>query len=418
MIKQSIILFFFTFPLLLMAANKGDLSFQSLYYPIDNDKKDYEEILQIYLEQDYESTTWWAKLSLNAGLNRTYKENSYLFINDGYIAKTFNSSFVNIKLGYQIFNWSKLESYNPTDVINARIFSAEVENLEKKGELSFSFSKEFSDSTLSFYLFPFFENNFYPSDNSRLSLAKVAQESFWVAKDKEPQNQKEKIQFGLSYDFLYGQGEYFLFGLKHINRRQPLFGFHKFSEVGTNLIPNGDFSAYYFEVIDIGFSGAISGENKVFKFELLYTDFLDEESPIFNGERLVTKNDYGHVSIGYEYTYQYDNGLSSDFFVEYHRVSGVSQQEAWEINIFQNDLFFGKRLRFNDQWAREIYFGHFLDLERKQEGIGSLKYEQRLSNFWRASVAYRWVIYDQQDSKGLALLEDNDSLHFELKRFF
>ncbi|OIQ16715.1 MAG: hypothetical protein BM556_13710 [Bacteriovorax sp. MedPE-SWde] len=358
------------------------------------------------------------KLGIVGKANSKDRENSYLNVNDLYYS--FTGPFLSrIDVGYKIYNWSKMEAFHPTDVINARLLDSDIENFDKKGEFSIVFDNEMEFGNLKIYAFPFYEESFFPSADSRISDGVKPSRVKRVTKDGISDSQTT-WQYGISLEKQIGELDFLLFGLKHIDRNRPIVGYNSFTSVPlVGNIPTGELAAFYFDVLDLGLASTYFLEDHAFKMEVLNSSFDIEEGQVFlTGSGLRKVVDYTTVSIGHEYPYTWNNGWDSTFFTEYQTVLGVDSETAQELSLFQNDLFVGHRIALNDAFSKEFVIGFFYDLQRKNEWLINIGYDQRLNDFWKFHVGYRGFNHGEDDKLGVYLLEGDDEVSFKLSRFF
>ncbi|EQC47639.1 hypothetical protein, partial [Bacteriovorax sp. DB6_IX] len=323
------------------------------------------------------------KLGIIGKANSKDRENSYLNVNDLYYSYYGTMGF-RFDIGYKIYNWSKMESFHPADVANARLLDSDIENFDKKGELSLVIQNESDFGNIKLYAFPMFEESFFPSADSRIADGAKPKKVIRVS-GSEYTEDRQVWQFGISYSKQIGDFDFMAFALNHVDRNRPIVGYKDYTVVtSTVIVPSGDLSAYYFDVLDLGIASTYFLGEHIIKFEMLSSKFDTVDGQNFlTGAGLRRPIDYTTAAIGHEYSHTWDIGWDSTFFTEYQRVFEADQQTRQEISVFQSDLFIGHRLTFNDAYSKELLLGVFLDIERKGEWLINIGYDQRLNDFWK-----------------------------------
>jgi len=358
------------------------------------------------------------KLGIIGKANSKDRENSYMNVNDLYYSTDFMLG-TRLDLGYKIFNWSKMESFHPADVVNARLLDSDIENFDKKGELSIVIEKESEVGIVKVYAFPMFEESFFPSADSRIADG-VRPEKVNRMSDKGVSTDRQVWQYGASFEKQIGDFDFMAFALKHVDRNRPIVGFKDFTIVTSDIIiPQGNLESYYFDVLDFGFAGTYFLGEHALKLEALSSKFdVPAGQNFLTGAGLRKPIDYTTVAFGHEYSHTWENGWDSTFFTEYQRILEVDKQTRQELAIFQSDLFIGHRLTLNDAFSKEFLIGFFYDVERKGEWLVNFGYDQRINDFWKFHLGYRAFGHGESDKLGTYLLDGDNEVNFKISRFF
>lgn len=399
---------------------RGDITFSyTKYLHEKNDQAGQVLSSNFQVQDDGELFGLNYKLDVIGKANHTIKDNSYLNLNE--LQFNFNGPFLETyRIGYEVFNWSKLESFHPANVINSNYIDGDLESFKKKGELSLILDNEIILGNLRLYYFPFFERNFYPSSKTRIVDGFYPKETSY-AKGSEYSDEKSIAQYGLSLSNNMGNLDFFIFGFKHIDRNNTIIGYKDYvvNPLAGN-IPTGKLGVVHSEVLDLGISATYFWDVHTFKIEAVYSDF-SAENKILNTNGLVEFVDQTKLAIGHEYTHSFDIGIDVTFFLEYQTLffdKTQTESEAKDLSIFQNDIFVGQRVSFNDIQGTEIKYGIFYDIERSGEMLIFANFERRINEMWKFKSSYRHIGFSQNDKSGLYLLKKDDEFNLALTRYF
>lgn len=405
---------------LAFSEGRGEISFS--YHRYVNEKSNQINDLtfsSFEVEDSGEILGGEYKLGIIGKANSKDRENSYLNVNDLYYSVSAPLGF-RLDVGYKIYNWSKMESFHPADVANARLLDSDIENFDKKGELSIVIDKETDFGNFKLYAFPLFEESFFPSADSRIADGVRPEKVLRMSKDGISDD-RQVWQFGLSYEKQIGDLDFLVFALQHVDRNRPIVGYKDYVVVSpTVIVPSGDLAAYYFDVLDVGFAGTYFWGEHAFKLEALSSFFdIPAGQNFLTGAGLRKPVDYTTIAFGHEYAYTWeDQGWDSTFFTEYQRVVDVDEATRQELSVFQSDLFIGHRLTFNDAYSKELIVGFFYDIEREGEWLLNIGYDQRINDFWKVHFGYRDFGHSENDKLGTYILKEDGEFNIKLSRFF
>lgn len=401
-----------------LASSRGEVSFDLHRYTKEKSGQNNQLIFTSVEVQDslklFGNTLY---LGLSAKANEKDKKSSYINVDDFYYSVNLPKN-TRVEAGYRIYNWTKMESLRPTDVVNSRILDGDLENFDKRGELSLNLEKDTEYGLFKFYLFPLFQKSFFPSDSSRISDG-VSPSKHRVVTNNGIEDKKSFFQYGVSYEKQFGDLEIFAFYLRHIDRNRVVIGYNDYTSVpNVGNIPQETLGAYYFDTSDFGFSSTYFIEDHTLKLELLNTVYHNDDITFLTAAGLRKTVDYTTMALGHEYGYTWENGWDSTSFIEYQTLLGVDKQTRQELSIFQNDLFVGHRLSLNDAYSKQITLGVFFDIERSSEFIVDFSYDQRLNNFWNIDVGYRGFNHNEGDKLGIYVFKNDNEFYLSLTRFF
>lgn len=427
--------------------SKGEVAIESRIFDRDSRSQtpDWGVSLFSRLETRYDTQEFSHVFRGMARIDRKDEDRNFFTIEDAYFSARLFSGQVKVLAGYKIFNWTATEAFHPADQINSRNYDGELENLEKKGELTVELEVPVWQGTLSLFVLPRFEEPKLPGANSRQGGTGITLDRPVVVDGTDAQtNDHWVMQFGFNTIQSFSFGDVSFHAIRHINRNYPLLGTHDF---GTRtfsiifppisfqqLLPNTtNVRPYYFQTTQIGGTlqwmlpvvTKVEWAYRWFERDREIMDLSLADQVTINGypaESLRKPVDHAEVALGFEYPYDHESGTSSMFLLEFNTFLGTSKEERQRLSIFQRDMFVGYRFSLNDFMGREFLLSSIIDLEGQSEQLYSISYSQRLSDTWRFRAGVRVYQADRPVSRlrtsGMQLLRRSDSLNFALTRFF
>lgn len=421
-------------------SSKGEIGVEYRVFKDDENPNSQDWGLGAFsrLEAVYKEDQFYNVFRAMARVDAKDPGRNFVTIEDGYFStRLFESGDIMLLGGYKIFNWTATEAFHPADQVNSRNYDGELENLEKKGELTVQVEFPLYEGTFSFYLFPRFEEPQLPSKSSRLGGAGVdIGRAVVLDGDDAETNQYWVPQFGARVVQYLSWADFSFYALRHINRNYPILGTQDYAFVpiffSEFLLPlSEEVQPYYVPSWQFGGTAQILLDPFILKIEAAHYMY-DSHKPIFDlaryaldqtisdEEKLREKEDHTEVAAGLEYALDHENGAQSMFLLEATSIFGLEKEERQRAAIFQRDLFLGYRYAFNDVDGREILLSAITDLERSDERLYNVTFSQRLGNLWRVRSALRVYDADQKESipQGLELLDKSSGLSLVLTRFF
>lgn len=416
----------------------GELALESRAFKDDDNSKSQDWGLGAYsqLEVSYKSGIFSHVFRGTARVDRKDEGRNFVTFEDAYLSARVLGG-MKLLAGYKIFNWSATEAFHPADQVNSRNYDGELENLEKKGELTIETELPLFRGTFSLYFFPRFEDPKLPSPRSRIGGVgfDLAGPTLVDGMDAET-NDKWVPQYGVRTVQYLDWGDFSAYALKHVNRNYPLIGTHEYDRIdffgASTLIPLDEtLTSYYLPSWQFGSTAQILTDSGVVKLEGAYYKFddhkpildlalYDQDSDAPEEELLQEREDHGELVVGYEHNLYHDSGTQSTLLLEAVTLLGLNKEERAATSIFQRDVFLGYRFSFNDTMGKEILLSAIADLERSREYLYNLSYSQRLSNAWKVQTSLR--VYDAPQKKevpqGLEALDEASGVSLTLTRFF
>ena len=123
---------------------------------------------------------------------------------------------------------------------------------------------------------------------------------------------------------------------------------------------------------------------------------------------------YGAFVTGFEYTFSNikSSGLDIGFLSEYH----FDSRNNLPIRGFNNDLFIGSRLRFNDMQNTNLLLGGIIDLKNKGQ-IWGVEASRRMGDSWKLQLEIRFLQNISKDEFLYFFRQDGFS-QIKLSKFF
>ncbi len=284
--------------------------------------------------------------------------------------------------------WGVTESNHLVDVINQTDALEGLDGEDKLGQPMLRLSRVFEQSTLSAYVLPGFREQAFLGPDSRFYLGIDVDEDQATFESDDGDNH---IDYALRLNGYLGQLDYGLSWFDGTTRQASLL---PINDMATRFAP------YYAQMQQVSIDLQYISEAWLWKLEALHNSN--------------SNSSYNAAVGGFEYTfYGLKDGLVDlGVLVELHK---DSRADAGTVN-FQNDLFIGSRLAFNDAESSELLVGGFVDLDddstsfriegtRRVLGDAKLSIEAQIF----ASVAPTNIAYG---------FRDNDYLKVELQFYF
>lgn len=400
----------------------------------DTEPKDRQYTVYAKLLTNYETDSF--RLNISGFGRRDFNDESRNMssLDETYIKLTKESYSLNI--GWNIFNWSVLEFFHPVDTINSRNLDVNAERIERLGQPSLIFTKEFEGSFIQLIAFTSIVDPLMPSATNRNGAGTKLEEAQYVIGDNEWENNnsisKSFSQYGIRYQHTFDAFDLDFHWMHKIGNNHPIFA------APIQIIPPelSDIKIYpfYFPVDQVGV--AIQGvyEEWLLKLESVNYDFkefdLETLIPIAVSPGVstttITQLDHSISAIGLEYTKHSNNGHQTTFFTEYQFILNTTMEQARALNPFQRDFGFGFRHSFNDFNANEIIAAIIHDVDSYDETVYNIEYSFRFLQNYKFFANLRVIdapkmgqgLNALSEANGLKPLRDSDNVSFSVFRYF
>lgn len=407
----------------------ADITLENRQFADDKDDETYENQRSVLLGLQVYRDLGVGEVKLNFKGRYDDQDNrrNFFWTEDAYIKMTYVDKYTLIA-GYQLYNFSNLESFNPLDSINARIFDTSIVNAEKLGELTFGVTTYKYGGNMGFYLLPNPARPILPGKNSRINLAQNLDDPVWMgSKDDEPDWDDH---FLITWDGSVGDWDMLLLFHKGIDRSVAIVGTDDYGIVSGSASPNSTKAntPYFFERYLSGVSLTGNWGDDLIKMTAAYSYYLSE-TEIMTAEQVIqiaetstaldeselrTPQDNTTISLGYEHPMNHDGGLSSSLILEYQTMQFADGQNTGDFPL-ANDFFAAWRLDFNDINSKQLTLSGMYDLEGNEEGFVQLDYSQRFKEVFKINVGVlEYMIPDDAAFTGYGIFRDTEHVYLNL----
>lgn len=408
-------------------SGQGEVAFEFRKFKDDNLKstEDTGNAIFTRLETRYESEVSKHVLRFFSRVDPKDTGRDFVSFEDAYLSSRLGvNQAVRLLAGYKLYNWTATEAFHPADQINSRNYDSDLENLEKKGELTVEVDFDIPGGVLSFYYWPRFEKPEFPGSKSRLGLGVDLKDP--VVVDGTSETGYSVSQYGAMTQFVLGDADISLHAIHHVDRNMPITGTSNYTTlpvVGTIPVNTTEFTTtptpYYFKTTQYGGTLQWSLFDVMLKVEGAMRSY-DSDKEILTARGLRKPIDHQEVAAGFEYTMTMESGIEWTWLFEANSVLGVDKDRRAELSVFQKDVLGGFRLAFNNVMGSELFVSMIRDIERDSESLYNVSYSQRLSDQWKIKTGFRVYDAPQKGSlpMGLETLNEDNHVFVNLLRYF
>ncbi|MBT4838120.1 MAG: hypothetical protein HON94_12320 [Methylococcales bacterium] len=287
--------------------------------------------------------------------------------------------------------WGVAESSHLVDIINQTDLIENIDGEDKLGQpmISLTFINE-DYGTLATYLLPKFRERTFPGVKGRLRSIPHVDNDSPVYQSSQRDNH---LDYALRYSKTLGD---FDIGLSHFSgtSREPIFNVQFKTPSNIVLIPN------YFLIKQSSLDFQATIEEWLFKFEGIY--------------RSSDNDNYFAAVGGFEYTHSgaFDSSYDIGYLLEYN----FDDRKDKALTPFQNDIFAGLRMVFNDEQSTEFLLGFIIDADNQGHSI-NLEGNRRIGDSMKLTIESRIYSHFPQNSL-LSGFKNDDYLQAELAYYF
>ena len=405
-------------PLSLLAGDwtsKGEIKAELRQFTDDDNEITKDTNLGMFarLEARYRNGPWRAILRGFGRVDHEDDSRDLSAFEEAWIG--YRKSGWDIRLGYQMLNWTATEAFHPADIVNSRNLDSNIENPEKLGELMLSIRRSVGQGGITLYALPRYEEPNLPGPTVRLSFVPpgfAVGDPIWLEGDGEVSDDSYGEQWGARFTQTIGDADLSIHYLDHIDRQIPGFAADPTSGIVRPI---------YFRTQDLGLTYLHVIGAWIAKLEYAYKDFEDQSLPVPGILPFpINQTDHQQAAFGLEYGWNGASGSETTFILEGQTVLDTTEEERALLNPFQRDALVGIRHAWNDRLGKELLVTVIGDLERDDEILFNLLYSQRLSDTWSIETGLRWIDAPPKDAfpVGLENLHEANQVFFNLSRFF
>lgn len=271
------------------------------------------------------------------------------------------------QVGISKVYWGVTESAHLVDIINQSDLVENIDGEDKLGQpmIKLSWAKTFGNIDL--FILPGFRERTFPGQNGRLrSIPHVDTDSVSYESSQEARH----VDFALRYST-----EFEIAGFDAFDMAISQFS-------GTNRDPHFNAAVKNSQIVLVPFYDQIMQTG--LELQATYGDWLFKNEMIYRDSE--TEHFWASVT-GFEYTYvgvmggQKDLGVLLEYLYDNRGTQASSP--------FQNDLFLGFRLTFNDEDSTDLLFG-VIDDQDTSTIVYNLESSTRLSNNFKLVLEARF----------------------------
>ena len=302
---------------------------------------------------------------------------------------------VDLRVGIRKVFWGVTESQHLVDIINQTDLIENIDTEDKLGQPMINVAWLNDWGTLDFFVLPGFRERTFPGVDGRFrpTITIDADDALY-----ESGAEQAHVDFAARWSNTYGGwdlGAYHFYGTS----REPRL-LLSFDDLGLELVP------YYDIIHQTGMDAQYTRGSWLWKFEGIH--------------RSGQNGTFTATTAGVEYTFfdVSESGIDVGLLAEYLWDSRGDDSRS----AFENDLFLGTRLGFNDEQGTSVLAGAIVDLD-SGGALWNLEASRRLREDWRLTVEAR--VFTGFDGGGLlptgdplALLRRDDYVEVQLAWYF
>ena len=290
--------------------------------------------------------------------------------------------------------WGVTESQHLVDVINQTDAVEGVDGEDKLGQPMFRVSHLSDNGSLDLFVLPYFRERTFAGSKGRFRAP-------FVVDTDNPIYESSKKEKHVDYAVRWSETVDELdIGVHYFNgtSRAPVLNPIIKNGIAVGLQP------YYPLMSQIGVDLQYTGEETIWKFEGIARGYNSNTG----------LKDYTATVVGFEHSLPLltDSGLEMTLLGEYHHDSRGEVANA----PFQNDVFVGSRLSFNDAESTELLAGAFVDLDNSTKSL-RVEASRRIGKGLKLNLEGQ-VFMDVDKSDPLNAFEKDDYLQVELQKYF
>ncbi len=324
----------------------------------------------------------------------TFDDNRRFFdIREAYWVHRFSNA--DLKVGIAEVFWGVTESRHLINIINQVDTIEDVDEEDRLGQPMINLNWFSSGwGTYEFYLLPGFRERRFADKHGRLRLDGLPINHH----DGEYESSLEQAHVDAAFRWSHVFGEWDI-GISHFygtSREARFKAENNPSGPPTKLIP-------FYDIIQQS------------SIDLQWThDSWLWKLEAFN--RIGNDKTFQAVVAGFEYAFYgvFDSNIDVSVLGEY---LWDNRSEKAPLTPFDNDVFTGIRLAFNDEQNSEILLGNIIDVNN-QASLVSLEASRRIMNSWKISLDSRLMINVSEKNRALTAMKNDSFINLQLSYYF
>jgi len=298
-----------------------------------------------------------------------------------------------LRTGIRKEYWGVTEFQHLVDVINQTDGVEDLDGEDKLGQLMVNLSLVKDWGIVDLYLLPGFRERTFAGEDGRLRAPMIVDKNN-VSYESSAQEQHLDVAMRWSHsvgDFDIGTHWF------HGTNREPIL---TPEQDGDKLV----LRQYYNQMDQFGLDVQATIDDWLYKFESIYRNTND--------------GNFWATQAGFEYSFVgiFDSNADLGLLTEYSwdsRGEGSIQEPGAS---FQNDLFFGSRIAFNDMQSSEVLMGFSTDLDHSATSF-ILEANRRLGDNFKAVIDIR-VFNSSDPIEQTYAIKNDDHLQLSIEWYF
>jgi hypothetical protein len=311
------------------------------------------------------------------------RELSYIYASDSW----------EIRAGIRKEFWGVTEFQHLVDVVNQTDSVEDFDGEDKLGQLMLNFSSVHDWGIVDLFVLPGFRERTFSGKNGRLRGPIVVNTDNVQYESSEAE---KHVDLAIRWSHSLGDFDIGTYWFRGTNR-EPLLTIAQ-----ENREPV--IHQYYIQMDQLGLDVQATLGDFLWKFETIYRD--------------TNNDDYWATQAGFEYTYvgAFSSNTDVGLLIE-HAWDSRGEGSVTEItSSFQNDLYIGTRIAFNDMQSSEILMGIGTDLDHSATSF-IFEMTRRFSDNIKASADIR-IIQSSEPLEQLYAVKEDDHLQVSVDWYF
>ncbi|MFT5082332.1 MAG: hypothetical protein ACI9Y1_000357 [Lentisphaeria bacterium] len=311
------------------------------------------------------------------------REFSYIHVRDDW----------ELRAGIRKEFWGVTEFQHLVDIINQTDNADNINGEEKLGQLMLNLSLVEHWGIVDLYVLPGFRERTFPGEDGRLR-APLTVDSNKVG--YESNKEEDHVDLAIRWTHTFGYMDIGAHWFRGTNREPQLIP----TQVGETL----QLRQYYNQIAQFGVDVQANVGDWLLKLESIHRESQTEA--------------FDALQAGFEYTYfgVFDTNLNVGLLAEYSWDSRGEESVTVPGTIFQNDMFLGCRIAFNDVHSSSVLVGVSTDLDHDSSAV-LVEASRRLGESFTVNVDLR-LFQSTAPADPLFSLRSDDFVNLNLNWYF
>ncbi len=358
---------------------------QDARYPLQHNGANLSVMFQPELRWQHDNGRQRVSLVGFARADAKDSERSHLDVREAYWA--LEKDNWSLLIGINKVFWGVTESRHLVDVINQTDGVEDMAEEDKLGQPMINLTLQRDWGAIDFFLLPYFRERTFPGIKGRFRTPLVIDTNKAIYESSE---QETNMDWAVRYSHYFGDVDLGVYVFDGTSREPQLI----LSSNRQALIP------VYQQITQVGIDLQYTDNEWLWKLELIGRDTKDDKFAAFVA--------------GYEYSFYQINDSAMDLSV----LTELLYDGRNESNpvLFDQDIFLGSRLAFNDSQDSSLLAGVVIDRDTK-ELFFNIEAERRLND--RLSAEFRLRVFHNAQPEDVSYsFQRDDYLQLTLKGYF